>query len=177
MVTARLERIVRYVRRWRGTGEGDESLGLAPDLPDADLKRLRRLLDQSVEELEVAERRKRRGLGRRQQIEIDSRSSDAIALAVRVKTPIFVDENVMRRAGFKPDEDIENEKQNLKIKSYFPSSFRNKLKRSSLENMLQNGVRLISIQDIPYGDWATSWKQFFKPFALTKEILKDFFKD
>ena len=43
------------------------------------------------------------------QIEIDSRSSDAIALAVRVKTPIFVDENVMRRAGFKPDEDIENE--------------------------------------------------------------------
>ncbi len=43
------------------------------------------------------------------QIEIDSRSSDAIALAVRVKTPIFVAETVMRRAGFEPDEDIENE--------------------------------------------------------------------
>jgi uncharacterized protein len=35
------------------------------------------------------------GLG----IEIDSRPSDAIALAVRVKVPIFVDETVMDRAG------------------------------------------------------------------------------
>jgi len=43
------------------------------------------------------------------QIEVDSRSSDAIALAVRVKTPIFVADSVMRRAGFKPDEDIEQE--------------------------------------------------------------------
>lgn len=43
------------------------------------------------------------------QIEVDSRSSDAIALGVRVKVPIFVAENVMRRAGFKPDEDIEQE--------------------------------------------------------------------
>jgi uncharacterized protein len=35
------------------------------------------------------------GLG----IEIDSRPSDAIALAVRVKVPIFVDDSVMDRAG------------------------------------------------------------------------------
>lgn len=43
------------------------------------------------------------------QVEIDSRSSDAIALAVRVKVPIFVAEVVMNKAGIEPDEDVENE--------------------------------------------------------------------
>jgi bifunctional DNase/RNase len=32
-------------------------------------------------------------------VEIDSRPSDAIALAVRAKTPIFVEESVLDRAG------------------------------------------------------------------------------
>lgn len=32
-------------------------------------------------------------------VEIDSRPSDAIALAVRTKTPIFVEESVLERAG------------------------------------------------------------------------------
>jgi bifunctional DNase/RNase len=43
------------------------------------------------------------------QIEIDSRSSDAIALAVRVKAPIYVAETVMNQAAIKPDEDVERE--------------------------------------------------------------------
>lgn len=42
-------------------------------------------------------------------IEVDSRPSDAIALAVRVKAPIFVAESVMDRAAVEPDEDIEKE--------------------------------------------------------------------
>jgi len=32
-------------------------------------------------------------------VEVDSRPSDAIALAVRAKTPIYVDESVLERAG------------------------------------------------------------------------------
>ena len=36
--------------------------------------------------------------------EIDSRPSDAIALAVRYSIPIFVSEDVLREAGFLPDE-------------------------------------------------------------------------
>jgi len=40
------------------------------------------------------------------QVEIDSRPSDAIALAVRANIPIFVDENVMARAGITPEADI-----------------------------------------------------------------------
>jgi uncharacterized protein len=42
-------------------------------------------------------------------IEVDSRPSDAIALAVRVKSPIFVAESVMDEASTQPDEDMENE--------------------------------------------------------------------
>lgn len=38
--------------------------------------------------------------------EIDSRSSDAIALAVRVKVPIFVNEEVMDQVGVLPEPDI-----------------------------------------------------------------------
>lgn len=44
-----------------------------------------------------------------EQIEIDSRPSDAIALAVRVNVPIFVAEAVMDKAATEPDEDVEEE--------------------------------------------------------------------
>jgi bifunctional DNase/RNase len=39
-------------------------------------------------------------------LEIDSRPSDAIALAVRADTPIFVEEDVMAQAGIIPEVDI-----------------------------------------------------------------------
>ncbi|PJF41279.1 MAG: bifunctional nuclease family protein [Chloroflexi bacterium] len=42
-----------------------------------------------------------------EQIEIDSRPSDAINLAVRAKAPIFVAESVMDKASVEPDEDVE----------------------------------------------------------------------
>jgi bifunctional DNase/RNase len=40
------------------------------------------------------------------EIHIDSRPSDAIALAVRVHVPIFVHRRVMEEAGITPDEDL-----------------------------------------------------------------------
>lgn len=43
------------------------------------------------------------------QVEVDSRPSDAIAVAVRAKAPIFVAEHVFERAGIKPDPDVEQE--------------------------------------------------------------------
>lgn len=43
------------------------------------------------------------------QMEVDSRPSDAIALAVRVKAPIFVAESVMDKAAIREEEDVENE--------------------------------------------------------------------
>jgi bifunctional DNase/RNase len=42
-------------------------------------------------------------------VEIDSRPSDAIALAVRVKVPIFVDDSVMDRAGVRLEDDEDDE--------------------------------------------------------------------
>lgn len=42
-------------------------------------------------------------------IEVDSRPSDAIALAVRASVPIFVAESVMDKAAREPDPDIEKE--------------------------------------------------------------------
>lgn len=43
------------------------------------------------------------------QMEIDARPSDAIALAVRAKVPIFVAESVMDTASITPEEDMEAE--------------------------------------------------------------------
>jgi len=42
-------------------------------------------------------------------IEIDSRSSDAIALAVRVKVPILVADEIMEQAGVEVDSDTDDE--------------------------------------------------------------------
>ncbi len=41
------------------------------------------------------------------ELEIDSRPSDALALAVRVKAPVFVSESVMDRASIEPEDDVE----------------------------------------------------------------------
>ncbi|MFO7663559.1 MAG: bifunctional nuclease family protein [Chloroflexota bacterium] len=41
--------------------------------------------------------------------EIDCRPSDAIALAVRAKVPIFIDEEVMDAAGVEPEPDIQEQ--------------------------------------------------------------------
>jgi bifunctional DNase/RNase len=45
--------------------------------------------------------------------EIDARPSDAIALAVRTYSPIFVNESVMESAAFIPSEETETIEQNL----------------------------------------------------------------
>jgi len=45
--------------------------------------------------------------GRR--VEVDSRPSDAIALAVRLGAPIYVDADVMQRASIRPDRNVEQE--------------------------------------------------------------------
>lgn len=49
--------------------------------------------------------------------EIDSRPSDAIALAVRLDVPIYVEESVMDRAAIFPDEDVDSEEAAEKAES------------------------------------------------------------
>ncbi|MGI8854390.1 MAG: bifunctional nuclease family protein [Thermomicrobiales bacterium] len=50
------------------------------------------------------------------QVEVDSRPSDAIALAVRTKVPIFVDESVIEKAGVLFGEDEEEDDAKAKTK-------------------------------------------------------------
>ena len=53
--------------------------------------------------------------GRR--MEIDSRPSDALALAVRAKVPIYVNETVMNKAAITPEEDLSEGSSDDKLKS------------------------------------------------------------
>jgi bifunctional DNase/RNase len=46
-----------------------------------------------------------------EEMEIDSRPSDALALAVRVHVPIYVDESVMEEAAAEPEAPVEGEEQ------------------------------------------------------------------
>jgi bifunctional DNase/RNase len=43
-----------------------------------------------------------------QEVSVDSRPSDAIALAVRAHAPILVDESVMKNAGITPEVDMKS---------------------------------------------------------------------
>lgn len=42
---------------------------------------------------------------------------------------------------------------------------------ASLRAMEGDGVRLLTIDTIAQGDWATAWKKYFKPFHLTDQIV------
>ncbi len=63
---------------------------------------------------------------------IDSRPSDALAIALRLQAPILVAEPVMANAGMMPDIQGENEKE-LDISEWIPSL-------SSLEKKLQSAI-------------------------------------
>lgn len=66
--------------------------------------------------------------GRR--LEIDSRPSDSIALAVRVRVPVFVDEGVMEQASIRPEESQEPDEQSEDL-----SIFRDFVDTLDLDNL------------------------------------------
>ena len=64
------------------------------------------------------------------QLTIDSRPSDAIALAVRVNVPIFVEEDVMAQAGITPETDVSEEVDVEEL-----SAFRDFISNLDLDNL------------------------------------------
>jgi len=52
------------------------------------------------------------------QLKIDSRPSDAIALAVRANIPIFVEEDVMAQAGITPEADVGDEEESEELSAF-----------------------------------------------------------
>jgi len=61
-------------------------------------------------------------------VDIDARPSDSIALAVRARVPIYVDEAVMEEAGVYPSEDADEDKDKL-------DAFRDFVDTLDLENL------------------------------------------
>jgi len=64
------------------------------------------------------------------QVEIDSRPSDAIALAVRAEVPIFVEEKVMAQAGIVPEMDISESEEDEDL-----SAFRDFINQLDLDDL------------------------------------------
>jgi bifunctional DNase/RNase len=70
--------------------------------------------------------------------EIDCRPSDSIALAVRAKAPIFVEEHVMEAAGILPEPDMQRRK-----KAWMPSLILwTRSTSTNLTNKLSLGARI-----------------------------------
>ena len=61
-------------------------------------------------------------------MEIDSRPSDAIALAVRANVPIYVEESVMEHAAITPEEDAESSEET-------PSAFKDLIEGLDLDKL------------------------------------------
>jgi len=67
---------------------------------------------------------------------VDSRSSDAVALAIRVGAPIYTSDAVLRESGFDPDE-ISGDKDN-EPKYVYPSVVKNGSSKSDLNKLSES---------------------------------------
>ena len=74
--------------------------------------------------------------GRR--VEIDSRPSDAIALAVRVHVPIYVDETVMEKAANTPEQEVDGEPSNTETPDERLSIFKDFVDTLDLDDLDEN---------------------------------------
>jgi bifunctional DNase/RNase len=74
--------------------------------------------------------------GRR--LEVDSRPSDAIALAVRVRVPIYVEETVMERAANTPEQEVENDEVNSETPDERLSIFKDFVDTLDLDDLDDN---------------------------------------
>jgi len=85
-------------------------------------------------------------------IKIDSRPSDALAVAVRTNVPIMVDREVIEKAGVVPEKDLQNEKSemNLPGSSTEPQAAEGEDRLSIFEDYLEK----LDIDDLdnPSGD-------------------------
>lgn len=83
-------------------------------------------------------------------LEIDSRPSDAFALAVRARVPILVSQDIMKSAGTSPDDDLQNapdhEEEEADLQPTENSGSQSRL--SVFEDFLSN----LDIDDLPPED-------------------------
>jgi bifunctional DNase/RNase len=88
-------------------------------------------------------------------VEIDSRTSDALALAVRFGCPIYTYENILENAGILMEDEAKQKKAEIPVQESDPSSFRDlsKLSLEELQKLLnevlehEDYIRAIEIRD------------------------------
>jgi uncharacterized protein len=68
-------------------------------------------------------------------VEVDSRPSDAIALAVRVNVPIYVEEAVLERSAIEPDEGKDEEVKGERIREEQLAAFRDVINQLNLDDL------------------------------------------
>jgi bifunctional DNase/RNase len=88
-------------------------------------------------------------------IEIDSRPSDAIALAVRAHVPILVSRPILDSVGVTPEEDLQDAAQGKGQKAEAPPSEINEENLSVFKDFLEN----LDIDDEDKGDEEDSGKK------------------
>ena len=85
-------------------------------------------------------------------VEIDSRTSDALALAVRFGCPIYTYDNILENAGILMEDEAKNKKSDIPIQDVLPSDL-NKMSVQELEKLLgevleqEDYIRAIEIRD------------------------------
>jgi len=79
-------------------------------------------------------------------IELDARPSDAIAIAVRCNTPIFINEEILEEAAMLPQENVDDEKDNL-ANPGFPPIEEKKKPLSKVEALQQQLEKAINNED------------------------------
>ena len=84
---------------------------------------------------------------RGQEIDIDARPSDAIALAVRIDAKIFVDSEIMDYAGIVPERNVESEILGLPDDMYEPSEYEEPIDESKL-SAFADFVDTLNLEDL-----------------------------
>lgn len=102
------------------------------------------------------------------ELKIDSRASDAISLALRVKAPIYTSSKVLEEAGFDPDERTKSKLQgkNISLKIKPP-----KQELSSLSDLQLNEQMLKAAQDEDYEEAARLKAEIEKRKSKNKEQI------
>lgn len=79
-------------------------------------------------------------------VEIDSRTSDAVALAVRFNCPIYTYEFILRLAGTDPDKDVKEEKK-AEAKPKKAKAQKVKTAQQSIEELELNLEKALEVED------------------------------
>lgn len=81
-----------------------------------------------------------------QNFEIDARSSDAVALAIRCNAPIYTTDEVIKEAGFDPDE-INKDKDSTQNESTISKSTFSNLESMTIDQLAQEMMKASEAED------------------------------